>query len=447
MKNLLSTITADAALLRARRRRTATLDNERRGAVEAILHRIEHGGDAALLAEIARIEGTHVSHVDRLRLDRSTLERAALRVDVRVLDALEGIIERVRRFQTAVLPQSIAIDGPSGSRLIQRIVPLQRVGVYVPGGKAFYPSSVVMNVVPAQCAGVKSIAVVTPPRIGPDGAPRVADVLLAALHLCGIEEVWTLGGAQAIAALAFGTESIPAVDKIVGPGNAWVATAKALVSNRVGIDMIAGPSEVLIVADHSADPDAIAADLLAQAEHDEEAQVVLVTIEPVPMAAVEACLHTRLEALPEPNRTTARTALRDFGLHVPCASIDEALRVAEAWAPEHLELCVEDAARIAERVQCAGAIFIGASTPEVVGDYVAGPSHTLPTSGTARFASGLSSADFVRRMSVIEYTAAALVEDRSWIESLAGAEGLVAHARAARAGRRDAGRDGGGLPT
>lgn len=439
---LLARIDREAALERARRRRAAPLDPARRAAVQAILDRVLEGGDAALLAEIERIEGRRIASPSELRVPREQLARAALRLDVQLLDALEGAIERVRRFQTAALPRGVELQGSAGESLAQRIVPLRRVGVYVPGGKALYPSSVVMNVVPAQCAGVESIAVVTPPRLGASGEAEVADVLLAALHLCGIEEVWAFGGAQAIAALAFGTAAIPPVDKIVGPGNAWVATAKALVADRVGIDMIAGPSEVFVVADESADPDAVAADLLAQAEHDEEACAVLATCAPGLGARVAAHLAERLAALPEPNRSIARASLAGAGLHIELDSIEQALEVAEAWAPEHLELCVRDAALHARRITRAGAVFVGSSTPEVVGDYVAGPSHTLPTAGCARFASGLSSADFVRRMSVIEYGPAALGRDRAWIESLARAEGLVAHARSARAGRR--GEAGGG---
>ncbi|MBK9384574.1 MAG: histidinol dehydrogenase [Planctomycetes bacterium] len=439
---LLRCVDGASALALAGRRRAAPLDPERSRAVQEILERVQRGGDAALLAEIARIEGTRAKHLSELKLSRETLARAAERIDVQLLDALEGVIERVRRFQTAVLPQSTELRGAAGERLLQRIVPLRRVGVYVPGGKALYPSSVIMNVVPAQCAGVGSIAVVTPPRAGHDGQPKVADVLLAALYLCGVEEVWTFGGAQAIAALAFGTESLEAVDKIAGPGNAWVATAKALVADRVGIDMIAGPSEVMILADDDADPDAVAADLLAQAEHDEEASAVLVSTEPALAGRLSVRLAARLEELPEPNRSIARASLRDHGLHVAARSVDEAIAVAEAWAPEHLELCLRDAAAVAERITRAGAVFVGDATPEVVGDYVAGPSHTLPTAGCARFASGLSSADFVRRMSVIEYGSAALRRDRAWIEGLARAEGLHAHARSARAGRRERGGEG-----
>ncbi|MBL8898892.1 MAG: histidinol dehydrogenase [Planctomycetes bacterium] len=436
-EGLLRRVDVARALVLARQRRVAPLDPERRRAVQEILERVQRGGDAALLAEIARIEGTRCARLADLRLSRDVLARAAERIDVQLLDALEGVIERVRRFQTAVLPQSTELRGPAGERLQQRVVPLRRVGVYVPGGKALYPSSVIMNVVPAQCAGVASIAVATPPRLGADGQPKVADVLLAALHLCGVEEVWIFGGAQAIAALAFGTESLEPVDKIAGPGNAWVATAKALVADRVGIDMIAGPSEVLILADDEADPDAVAADLLAQAEHDEEASAILVTCGSALAPRVEERLAVRLAELPEPNRSIARASLAEHGRHVEARSLDEALQVAEAWAPEHLELCVRDAATVAERITRAGAVFVGASTPEVVGDYVAGPSHTLPTAGCARFASGLSSADFVRRMSVIEYGASALQRDRAWIEGLARAEGLFAHERSARAGRRE----------
>jgi histidinol dehydrogenase len=312
-----------------------------------------------------------------------------------------------------------------GSVLGQEIRPLDRVGIYVPGGRAAYPSTVLMTAIPARVAGVREIVLVSPP--GRDG--RLDTAVLAAAHVAGITEGYRVGGAQAVAALAYGTASIRRVDKIVGPGNVYVALAKLRVFGDVGIDMLAGPSEVLVIADASAQPDRVAADLLAQAEHDPMARALLVTDAPELARAVQAAVARQLEALPR--RAIAEASLRDHGAIVLTADLDAAVDLANELAPEHLELFVDVPAALLPRVRHAGAVFLGGHTPEVVGDYVAGPSHVLPTAGTARFASPLGVEDFVTRASVIEYSPRGLAAARPHIRALARIEGLHGHGFAA----------------
>jgi histidinol dehydrogenase len=310
--------------------------------------------------------------------------------------------------------------------------------LYVPGGKASYPSSVVMNAVPALVAGVQEIVAVVPPQ-------GVTDVVLAACALSGVTRIFRIGGAQAVAALAYGTATVPRVDKIVGPGNRWVSEAKRQVVGQVGIDMIAGPTEVLILADATARPARVAADLIAQAEHDEDAVCWCVTTDPALAEALPAALEAALATAPR--AAIARTALERNGLIVLVPSMREAIEVANRRAPEHLEIVAEGAERVAGGIRHAGAIFLGDDTPEPVGDYIAGPSHVLPTSGTARYASPLGVYDFVKRTSVIRYTRARLAQDADAIIALAEAEGLYGHAEAVRirqaaerqGGRRDSG--------
>jgi histidinol dehydrogenase len=317
-----------------------------------------------------------------------------------------------------------------------KVTPLDRVGLYIPGGKASYPSSVIMNAVPALVAGVQEIVAVVPPH-------GVTDVVLAACALSGVTRIFRIGGAQAIAALAYGTATVPRVDKIVGPGNRWVAEAKRQVVGQVGIDMIAGPTEVLVLADHSARPERVAADLLAQAEHDEDAVSWCVTTDPALAEALPAALEDALGRAPR--AAIARVALERNGLIVLVPSMREAIEVANRRAPEHLEIVAEGAERVAAGIRHAGAIFLGDDTPEPVGDYLAGPSHVLPTAGTARYASPLGVYDFVKRTSVIRYTRARLADDADSIIALAEAEGLHGHAEAVRVrmaaagGRRDSG--------
>jgi histidinol dehydrogenase len=320
-----------------------------------------------------------------------------------------------------------------------KVAPLDRVGVYVPGGKASYPSTVVMNAVPALVAGVQEIIAVVPPQ----GA---TDIVLAACALSGVTRVFRIGGAQAIAALAYGTRTIPRVDKIVGPGSRWVAEAKRQVVGRVGIDMIAGPTEILIIADSTARPERVAADMIAQAEHDEDATSWCVTTDPDLAEALPAALERALAQAPRAE--IARAALERNGLIVLAGSMRDAIEVANRRAPEHLQLAADGAERIAGSIRNAGAIFLGDDTPEPVGDYIAGPSHVLPTAGTARYASPLGVYDFVKRTSIIRYTPERLRQEADAIIALAEAEGLYGHAEAVRvrvggeAGRRGSGEAG-----
>jgi histidinol dehydrogenase len=346
-----------------------------------------------------------------------------------VRGALERATERVRAFHERQREASQVSLDDDGTTVGTRVLPLDAVGVYVPGGTASYPSSVVMNVVPARVAGVREIVAVTPPG-------GITDAVLAACAIAGVSRLFRVGGAQACAALAFGTATVPRVDKIVGPGNRFVAEAKRQLAGLVGIDLVAGPTEVLIVADHTADPGHVAADLLAQAEHDADASAWLVTCHAPLIEAVEARLAECLSRAPR--GAIARAALERDGVAVLVPDVATAIDVANRRAPEHLELLVDDAGRWVESVRHAGAVFVGDASPEPVGDYVAGPSHVLPTGGTARFASPLGVHDFVKRSSVIAYTPARLARDAADIIALAEAEGLPAHAQAVRARLEDA---------
>ena len=315
------------------------------------------------------------------------------------------------------------IDEQDGVILGQKYTPVERAGVYVPGGTAAYPSTVLMDVIPARVAGVPEIVMTTP--AGRDG--RVDPAILAAASVAGVTRIFKAGGAQAVAALAYGTESVPAVDKIVGPGNIYVATAKRKVYGKVGIDMIAGPSEILVLADGGCRPAWVAADLLSQAEHDRLASPVLVTDSEALALAVQAEVEAQLDALPR--RDIARASVETGGKIILCGSLDQAVDVCNIIAPEHLELCVEDPFALLGRIKNAGSIFLGRNVPEALGDYFAGPNHTLPTSGTARFSSPLGVDDFVKRSSFIYYTREALGRVKDRIAGFAEAEGLHAHAR------------------
>jgi histidinol dehydrogenase len=351
--------------------------------------------------------------------------------------ALQAAAERIRRFHALQVPVDVHADGGDGERLGLVWRPLRRVAVYAPGGRAAYPSTVLMNVIPAQVAGVREVALVSPP-LRDTGLPH--PFVLAAAHLLGVTEVYRIGGAQAVAAMAYGTQSIPRCDKIVGPGNLYVALAKRAVMGDVGIDSIAGPSEVFVVADETADAAWVAADLIAQAEHDPEAGAVCVTTDPTLPDRLEAALAAQLAALPR--RDIAREALARWGAVVLAESLEEAVEVVNASAPEHVELMVADPGVWLDRIDRAGAVFVGAWTPEAVGDYYAGPNHVLPTHGSARYASGLSVYDFLRRMTYAAYDRQALERHAPDVVRLAEAEGLAGHARAvevrlraARAGR------------
>jgi histidinol dehydrogenase len=403
--------------------RSVTLDAELMRAVSKVIEDVRERGDEALIDYTKRFDGVILQR-DELRVDERTLRACAERVDAKVLEALREAIKRVRAFHEREREDSWKMETQPGVYLGQRITPIERAGLYVPGGKASYPSSVVMNVVPAQVAGVERIIVVTPPRTLNEN-PAVA----AALVELKVWEVYAVGGAQAIAALAYGTETVPPVDKITGPGNKYVAAAKKLVFGTVGIDSIAGPSEVVIIADETARADYVAADLLAQAEHDEEASSVLLTNSDALAASVAAEVEKQTRKLSR--SSVVEASLKQYGAIIVVDNLDEACALVNELAPEHVEIVARDEEAIAALVRHAGAIFLGAQTPEAVGDYLAGPNHVLPTCRTARFASALGVYDFVKRTSILRYSSGELERTAQMIATLAYAEGLDAHARSA----------------
>lgn len=404
-------LSAAAPLLDRTTRMAGSIDDQ----VAAILADVRTRRDAAVADFTRRFDKREPPY----ELPRSAWAERAASVSAEVRAALELAAQRIRWFHEAQREKDIeqVLDGV---RLSLRVTPLARVGLYVPGGTARYPSSVLMTAIPAVVAGVPEVVMVTP------GASPEA---LCAAQLAGVHRVFELGGAQAVGALAYGTESVPRVDKIVGPGNAWVASAKRQVYGEVDIDSIAGPSEVLIVADASATPAWVAADLIAQAEHDTEARAVLVTTSESLADYVDAELAHQLESLPR--RTIAEAALREHGAAVIVASLDEAIAFANAFAPEHLELQLADARSAAARCTTSGAIFVGAYASEAAGDYLAGANHVLPTGGAARYASPLGVHDFVKRTSLVEYSADAAAAHAQPIAALADVEGLHGHGRSA----------------
>jgi histidinol dehydrogenase len=405
------------------RARSVALDAELMSQVSAIIQDVRSRGDAALIDYTERFDGCTIQASD-LRVSKQTLNSSAASVAPEVLAALREAIRRVRFFHEAERQDSWEAHTTNGVRLGQRITPIESAGLYVPGGTASYPSSVVMNVVPAQVAGVSRIVVATPPRALQEN-PAVA----AALVELGVTEVYALGGAQAIAALAFGTETLPRVDKITGPGNKYVAAAKKLVFGVVGIDSIAGPTEVVIVADETARASYLASDLLAQSEHSEEASAVLVTTSE--RLAAEVVVELRNQAQSLPRLTVIEQSLARYGAILVARGIEEACALVNQLAPEHLEIVTRDEEQVASRIRHAGAIFFGDQTPEATGDYLAGPNHVLPTSGAARFSSALGVYDFLKRTSILKFTSNELRQTAPMIATLARAEGLEAHARSA----------------
>jgi histidinol dehydrogenase len=410
---------AFADFVARRREETATIQQ----AVADILARVRREGDAALIALTEQFDRVRLTP-QGLRVQPAEIEAACAACAPDDLAALEFAAERIRAFHLRQKPADLLWEDGLGVRLGLRWTPLEAVGIYVPGGRAAYPSSVLMNAIPARVAGVERI-VMTVPAPGGELSPLV----LAAAALAGIHEVWRVGGAQAVAALAFGTESIRPVDKIVGPGNAFVAEAKRQVFGRVGIDAIAGPSEVVVVADGRQRPDWIAADLLAQAEHDPLAQSILITEDAALADAVASEVERQLAALARPE--VARASWQDQGAII-LVPLERAPALVDRLAPEHLQIVLEPAAAeaFAARVRHAGAIFLGAFTPEVIGDYVGGPNHVLPTGRTARYASGLSVYDFMKRTTLLGCTPEACAALVPAAARLARAEGLEAHALA-----------------
>ena len=390
--------------------------------VAAILADVKKRGDAAVLEYTARFDRCDLSS---LAVTAEEIEEAFAAVDPEFLEILHKAAANIRAFHTAQVRQSLVLTPRSGVVLGQRITPIERVGLYVPGGTAAYPSTVLMDAIPAKIAGCEKIVMVTPP--GADG--KINPAILAAAKIAGVTDIFKMGGAQAVAALAYGTQSVPKVDKIVGPGNAFVAEAKKQVFGMVAIDMIAGPSESLGLADGRSDPGGVAADMLSQAEHDRNATAVLVTESMALAQAVQAELETQLEALPR--RDIARSSVDNNGMIIVADTLMQGIDIANRLAPEHLELLVDDPFSYLDAIRNAGSVFLGRSCPEALGDYFAGPNHTLPTSGTARFSSPLGVDDFVKKSQFLYYTPDALDAVAEDVAKFARKEGLEAHARSA----------------
>lgn len=393
--------------------------------VAEIIADVRTKGDAAVLALTAKFDRLELT-AETLRFSDAEIAEECAKVSDADRAALEMAADRIRAYHARQMPDDQLWTDDVGATLGWRWTPVSAAGLYVPGGLATYPSSVLMNAIPAKVAGVGRLAITVPT---PDGA--VNPLVLLAAQIAGVDEIYRIGGAQAIAALAYGTETIAPVDKITGPGNAFVAAAKRRVFGKVGIDMIAGPSEILVIADKDNDPDWIALDLLSQAEHDESAQSLLITDDAAFGQAVADAVDKRLETLER--RDIARASWHDFGAVITVGSLDEAVALSDRIAPEHLELCVADADALADKITHAGAIFIGAWTPEAIGDYIGGPNHVLPTARSARFSSGLSVMDFVKRTTLARMTPEALAAIGPSAERLAQSESLEAHGLSVRA--------------
>ncbi|HTO73426.1 MAG TPA: histidinol dehydrogenase [Gemmatimonadales bacterium] len=403
-------------------------DPATRDQVAAVLEQVAAQGDEGVRACARTFDGVDLPPAQWEVPAAEWQEALEHRIDLTLREALEAAVARVREYHLRQQDAGFQLLQEDGSILGMRVTPVDRVGIYVPGGKASYPSSVIMNAVPAAVAGVPEIILMTPPA-------GVTDAVLAAAALSGVTRMFRIGGAQAIAALAYGTHTIPRVDKIVGPGNRWVAEAKRQVAGLVGIDMLAGPTEVLVIADGTAKVAHVAADLIAQAEHDEDAVAWCVTTDLQLAEALPAALEQALSR--SPRAAVARASLARNGLIIWVPTTAEAVRVANLRAPEHLTILTRDPDSVAEGVRHAGAIFLGPDSPEAVGDYIAGPSHVLPTSGTSRFASPLGVYDFVNRTSIIRYTRSRLLNDADRIIVLAEAEGLAGHAESVRVRVKD----------
>ncbi|MBA4142924.1 MAG: histidinol dehydrogenase [Nitrosospira sp.] len=399
-------------------------DGQVDGDVASILADIRKRGDEALLEYTRRFDRLEAASAAELELPHDRLQQALHDLPLDQRNALEEAAKRVHTYHAKQLTQSWSYVDPDGTLLGQKITPLDRVGLYVPGGKASYPSSVLMNAIPAKVAGVGELVMVTP---APGGTTN--NLVLAAAAICGVDRVFTIGGAQAVGALAYGTAAVPQVDKIVGPGNAYVAAAKRRVFGVVGIDMLAGPSEILVICDGKTDPDWIAMDLFSQAEHDEMAQAILLSPDARFIDAVAASLARQLEAMPR--KAVIRVSLERRGALIEVRDLDEACAIANRISPEHLELSVEQPEKWAEKIRHAGAIFLGRHTSEALGDYCAGANHVLPTSRTARFSSPLGVYDFQKRSSIIQVSEQGSENLGRIASILARGEGLQAHAMAA----------------
>jgi len=392
--------------------------------VKDVIARVRREGDAALVEFTNRFDRTSATSMQDLVIDTDRLDAALKNIAPEKLAALQQAAQRVRDYHERQKSQSWSYTDADGTLLGQQVTALDRVGIYVPGGKAAYPSSVLMNAIPAKVAGVEDIIMVVPT---PDGV--VNELVLAAARVAGVTKVFAIGGAQAVAALAYGTESVPAVDKIVGPGNIYVATAKSMVFGKVGIDMIAGPSEILVVCDGKTNPDWIAMDLFSQAEHDEDAQSILISPDADFINSVQQSMQELVKGMERAD--IILQSLNSRGAFIQVNDMDEAVEVINYIAPEHLELSVENPEQMAAKIRHAGAIFMGRFTAEAIGDYCAGPNHVLPTSRTARFSSPLGVYDFQKRSSLIMCSARGASELGKVASTLAHGEGLTAHARSA----------------
>ena len=392
--------------------------------VTSIIADIRHRGDAAVVEYTQRFDHQDIATMAELAISKERLQAALEAITTEQKEALVFAAERIRAYAQHQKMTSWEYTEEDGSVLGQQVTALDKVGLYVPGGKAAYPSSVLMNAIPAKVAGVEELIMVVPT---PEG--KVNELVFAAAAIAGVDKVYAVGGAQAVAALAYGTETIPQVDKIVGPGNIYVATAKRMVFGTVGIDMIAGPSEILVICDGKTNPDWIAMDLFSQAEHDEDAQAILISDDAEFLQRVEQSMNVLLEEMPRKDIITC--SIESRGLMIQVENIAEAVEVANHIAPEHLELSIENAETVAKQIRHAGAIFIGRYTAEALGDYCAGPNHVLPTSRTARFSSPLGVYDFQKRSSLIACSARGSARLGKVASLLAHGEGLTAHARSA----------------
>ncbi len=404
--------------------RAHAIDPKIEATVRDIVADVRARGDAAVVEYTRRFDRRPIASVAELEVSRTQLREVSRAITKEQYEALANAAERIRAYHERQRTDSWTYTEPDGTLLGQQMTPLERVGLYVPGGKAAYPSSVLMNAIPAKVAEVPELVMVVP---APEGA--LNDMVLAAAYLSGVDRVFTVGGAQAVAALAYGTPTIPKVDKIVGPGNIYVATAKRLVYGTVDIDMIAGPSEIVVLCDGRTDPEWVAMDLFSQAEHDEDAQSILISLDEAFTLRVRAAMEKLLPGMER--RDIIRASLENRGALITAGGLDEALALVNRIAPEHLELSVENALEAAKRVRHAGAIFLGRYTAEALGDYCAGPNHVLPTSGTARFSSPLGVYDFQKRTSLIQCSADGASTLGKTASVLARGEGLTAHARSA----------------
>ena len=390
--------------------------------VAEIIANVRKNGDKALFEYCEKFDKAKLTS---LKVTKAEVEEAVASVDPAFLEILQKAAANIRKSHSRQVRNSFIINDEDGIVMGQKIIPVDRAGLYVPGGTAAYPSTVLMDSIPAKIAGVKELVMVTPPN----GEGKVNPVILAAAYVAGVDKIFKVGGAQAIAALAYGTESVPRVDKIVGPGNAFVAEAKRQVFGQVSIDMIAGPSEILIVADGKSDPRHLAADLLSQAEHDKLASAVLVTDSQALAEAVQAELEVQIPLLERSE--IARASIDNNGKIIVADNLKEVIAISNEIAPEHLELCVDNPFDYLDSIRHAGSIFMGRNCPEALGDYLAGPNHTLPTSGMARFSSPLSVDDFIKKTQYTYYTRDALARVAKDVAAFATAEGLTAHAKSA----------------